>query len=286
MYLPRSHGVGYTYAARNWFYYFWHTNELGYRDKPVAEVDRESPKIFVLGDSFTAGHGIRSPSETYAGQLRALIGNQVEVLNLGRNGSDTRDELARLEQFPLEPDLLVMQYFGNDIEVAAAGHGFDFTTSFEPYGDVNVVVKWTLLSSYLLNYAYWLFPHGDTAGYAQTLLRAHLDPAVTSDHFRDLAGIVDFAENRGIPVIVVVFPFLADLSKSESYTQPVGAFFEARGVPVIQVADLVRNVPLRSRVVNSNDSHPSPLVHRLVAERLYDVISEQRWLTLQSSARK
>ncbi|MDH3509084.1 MAG: hypothetical protein OEQ25_18240, partial [Gammaproteobacteria bacterium] len=72
VFMPQSHGAGYTLGARNWFDYFWSANEIGYRDKPLQEVDRGKPRILVVGDSFTAGHGIRNPDDTYVGQLRNL----------------------------------------------------------------------------------------------------------------------------------------------------------------------------------------------------------------------
>ena len=198
-FVPRSHGVGYTYAARNFRYYFLRTNELGYRDKPVSQIDRKKPRILVVGDSFAAGHGLRSPEDAFPGQLRLDLGTGIEVLNLGRNGSDTRDEYARLLNYPLEPDVLILQYFGNDIEVAAADERFDIENTFRPYEDVNGPVRAVLLSSYLANYVYWLYPHGDARRYVESLFGAFENADVLESHFDDLGKFVSYTSPRVPP---------------------------------------------------------------------------------------
>jgi hypothetical protein len=277
MYLPRSHGVGYAYASRNWFGYFWSTNELGYRDKPVRDLDPYKPTIALVGDSFTAGHGIRSEGDTFAGQLRTRLAGRVEVLNLGRLASDTSDELERLQEHPSRVDLLVLQYFGNDIEKAAAAAGVDFSQVFQPYHDVGPVAKAALLRSYLLNYAYWLFPHGDTLAYMDALFGAYRDQAILARHLEDLGRFVAYARERNIPLVVVLFPFLTDLERSREYVEPVADFLVGRNVPVIDVTDLVSALPARSRIVNSNDAHPSVLVHTLVADALSEHMRSLGW---------
>lgn len=279
-FIPRSHGVGYTYAARNFRHYYFHANELGYRDKPVSQIDPQKYRIIVLGDSFAAGHGLRSPEDAFPGQLRRHLGNEIEVLNLGLNGSDTRDEYERLLQYPLQPDLLILQYFGNDIEIAAADSGVDIDNGFRPYQDVNALAETVLRSSYLANYAYWLYPHGDVNSYVDSLFSAFGNADALDSHLSDLGKIFSYSSERDIPLVVVVFPFLMDLKRSEPVVEPVRNFFEEQGIPVIDVANLVHNVPVRSRVVNSNDGHPSVLVHRLVADSLAEVVARENWLQI------
>jgi len=278
MYLPRSHGVGYTYASRNWFNYFWRTNDLGYRDKPVDQVDLGKPRILVLGDSFTAGHGVRSEHSTFTGQLRSSLGGRAEVLNLGRNGSDSRDELRRLHRYPLRPDFLVLQYFGNDVEGAAADGGVSFDGLLTPYPDLDPAAKGWVLGSYLINYLYWLFPHSDTDAYAASSFAAYADPAILRSHLDDVAQIIQYASQNETPMIVVIFPLLTDLDRSKAYTEPIGSFFEGHGVPVIDVTDLVRDLPVRARIVNSNDAHASARVHRMVGDSLFAEIVARDWL--------
>src|SRR5262245_21618978 len=63
--IDRSHAVGYTLAARLWFARHWTPpgNSFGYRD--VEHPDDGKKKLFVLGDSFVAGMGIRDVRERF-----------------------------------------------------------------------------------------------------------------------------------------------------------------------------------------------------------------------------
>ncbi len=54
--------------------------------------------------------------------------------------------------------------------------------------------------------------------------------------------------------------------------EPVRSFFEARGVAVIDVSELVRDLPLAERRVDTTDIHASELVHDRIGARLAEVI--------------
>lgn len=91
-------------------------NALGYRGH---EISREKPpgvrRVLVLGDSFTYGIGV-ADDETFSARLeRAVPG--LEVLNTGVNGYGTAQELLLLrdEGLALQPDLVLVAFFWNDV---------------------------------------------------------------------------------------------------------------------------------------------------------------------------
>lgn len=97
-------------------------NSLGMRDKEYAvEKPPGVTRIAILGDSFTFGNGV--PEEaTFAKVLEASLnasrdGTTYEVMNFGVKGYDTVQELATLREvaLPLEPDLIVVAYYLNDV---------------------------------------------------------------------------------------------------------------------------------------------------------------------------
>ena len=90
-------------------------------------------RIVVLGDSFTFGTGV-SDRGTWPAALRRSLRNQrerapelklpaCEVWNYGVEGYDTTKEIRLLRErvLPLEldPDLVVLAFFFNDVEDAA-----------------------------------------------------------------------------------------------------------------------------------------------------------------------
>ena len=277
MFVPQSHSVGYTLASQNWSRYFWQTNSLGYRDKPLSEIDQKKPRILILGDSFTAGHGIRDPDQTYVGRLRKMIGGQFEVLNLGRNGADPRTELSDLNDYPYKPDILILQYYGNDIQTVVKNSDIVFN-GFTPYTDLGPLSKFLVKQSYLLNYLYWRLPRGDTKPYIEFLKKAYTHPETMQTHLADLGRFVKYSIDCKVPLLAVMFPFMADIEGSSLFMEPVGEYFSDQNVPVINVIEILQDLPLSKRVVNLNDPHPSTTVHRRVAEAIVARLLALDWL--------
>jgi len=269
--LPRSHGVGYTLAARLWARNLLPVNAAGFRDGEYTPERASRPhKIVVVGDSFAQGAGVADVHERFAGVLAAGVGQGHEVFVLAEGGIDTAREYELLRRFPWRPAAVVLSYHPNDIEDRAAERGP--TPAFAPYVDLPRAAQWPVRRSYLLNFVYWLFPHGDTDAYHRFLRRAHADPAVAAAHLADLDRIADLARDQGAPLIVVLFPFLDDVPGSAPLLAPVRAHLVEGGAHIVDVADLVRAMPVRDLVVHAQDAHPSAAVHRRVGEALADLL--------------
>ena len=274
-FVPRSHGVGYTYASKLWFRYYWNPiNSLKYRDREPEPDDKNRTKVLVLGDSFTAGHGIKDARLRFPDLLQEKIGSGYRVFNLGKNGSDTRDEMARLQAFPYKPDVLVLQYYLNDIEEAAKGRGME-SPSFDLYGDLQGWEKAFVARSALLNYFYWRLPRHDGDPYFQFLLHSYNDPLVLGDHLKDLDNLAKDCEEQHVRVIVVLIPFLFDLPASGPLLAPIRAFARQKNWDVVDVTPYVEQLPLGERIVNNNDPHASEKVHEWIAGSLSQVILEK-----------
>ena len=271
-FVPRSHGNGDTLGARVWEAYFWRPlNAFGYRD---AEVPREEPqayKIVLVGDSFAAGHGIDNVKDRYGDRLARALGGGYRVYNLGVSGHDTTQEMQELLRFPLRPDFVVLQYFGNDIETRC--RAAKPWTGFKPYRGLSAPTRVAIESSFLLNYVYWASPTGGyddmNLRYADWLVACFRDPAILQRHLSDLERFVEYARTRDVALLVLVFPFMEEnVGSVNDYAGLVESFFAARGVPVISVLPLARTLPPKERVVNSSDGHAGPRVQALVAEAL------------------
>ncbi len=272
MFVARSHNVGYTLASRVWCHRYWgKANSLGYRDVEHVRVPGKR-LVFALGDSFTAGGGLSQVASRFSNLLGDQHG-ELQVLNLGQNGSDTADEWRRLEQHPLRPDVLVLQYYPNDIEGAAQRTGWHMP-GFAPYEDIaSVKLRMLVRSSYLANLVYWSLPHTDAVAYGRWLEAAYGDAAVMKRHRQDLERFTSYAQQAGIPLIVVVFPVLNDIDHSRTMLKPVVELLVEHGASIIDVAELVQDMDVSARTVNRHDAHASVCVHRLVAEALWRVLS-------------
>jgi hypothetical protein len=295
MLTPRSHGNGSTLAHVVWSRYYWGTpNSLAYRDAAFTpSADARLTKVICVGDSFTAGAGVKQRSDRFSDRLQAALGAGTRVYNAGLSGSDTINEFERLVAFPVIPDVVILQYFGNDIErrvslydprepsdtlpAAASRPGAPPGLATRLANDVvtRLAGSRAIAScNYLLfacNYLANLAPL-QTSGYADEMLRYFASPSVWHAHEQDLRQFIAYAKAHRARLIVVVFPFLQQPESSRYWTQKVSAVFRREGIPVVDLTDDVLPLSIADRVVNSSDPHASPRVHQIAADRILQVL--------------
>lgn len=279
MFIPRSHNVGYTYASRIWSENYWHPiNSYGFRDSEPTPSDSA---IIFTGDSYTAGHGIRQAEKRFSNLAAKALKNR-SCINIGMNGQDTRAAYATLLSFVaksgIRPSVIVLQYFGNDIEQAAYSTGMRFT-GFKPLQEASRFTGVAIKCSYLYNYFFWSIPRGDTKSYVKFLEKAYQSDTVRKVHETDLARFIDYAHANKAELIVIIFPFMQDPEGSKKlYGNHIADFFGKQGIKTIQVADLLTGSGLApaDRVVNNNDGHASEKVQELVANELIKILNQTK----------
>jgi hypothetical protein len=274
MFIPRSHSADCTLASSLWYAKYWKpVNSLGFRDN---EPTNSKHVILFVGDSFTAGHGLKSVEERYSN----LVGKELNknnskytVVNIGKPGADTLGEYYLMKNFiyttRIKPEKIVLQYCGNDIEYVAQENGVKFD-GYKLPRYMNKFVLFIGSGSYLINYIYWLFPRDNfDAQYIAFLHHAYKNDDIFSKHKDELQLFVNYARENSIQLIVVAFPFLTALDMSDAlYVNNIVHFFEANKITVINVSSLVRDIPDEERIINVNDGHASKTVNRIVAEEI------------------
>lgn len=262
-----------TLASQNWLARYWQTNSLGYRDREwTSEELAERDRIFIVGDSFAAGWGIADPAQRFGDRLAERLGPAVAVVNLGQAGTATDDQRDHLLNYPLaRPDIVIWQYYLNDIETAALSIGLD--PGINP---LKGVPGWAQ-ESYLGNFLYWRLvniarPEQRAEGsYWDWLYSMYDNSTVWDIHHRQIDAMVDAVEGREAQLVVVIFPNMLDPVGSIPYVDRVAQALAARGYAsdeVLKLFDDAEAMPLRERIVSERDAHASPAFHALVAESL------------------
>jgi len=280
MFIPRSHSIDYTLASKLWYKKYWKPiNALGFRDR---EPNNNHPVILFVGDSFTAGHGITSVQERFSdivGKDLEHQGRKYNIINIAVPNLDSRSEYDTMTDFiymtRIKPEIIILQYCGNDIEGVAAHHGLVFG-GLKPPSDMNKLILFIGSGSYFFNYIYFLFPREHLGlSYLAFLEQAYKNRQILSHHKNDLKLFIDYAGKNAIRLIAVVFPFPADIEMSDAmYVNDIVNFFQANHVTTINVSALVRNIPLSERIVNINDTHPSKTMNRIVAREIFHTINK------------
>ncbi|NWK57250.1 arylesterase [Verrucomicrobiaceae bacterium N1E253] len=87
------------------------------KEEAKSDAKRLVPRVVVLGDSITAGYGLKK-EEAYPELLRKMAadeGRAITVVNAGLSGDTTRGGLRRLAVLARQPmDILVIALGGND----------------------------------------------------------------------------------------------------------------------------------------------------------------------------
>jgi hypothetical protein len=278
MFVPRSHNFDFTLGSKLWFDKYWTPiNSSGFRDKEPSNNHRI---ILFVGDSYTAGHGLKSVEDRFSN----IVGNHLNknnkdyaAINIGKLSADTLGEYNLMKNFlyntRIKPEVIILQYFGNDIDYVAAENGLIFQ-GFYTYSDVHKFFIPAIAGSYLLNYIYWSFPREYLGiSYRIFLNQAYKNDGIMSKHKDELKLFVDYAKANSIRLIVVVCPFLTNLEMSDSmYANDVINYFKMNKVETINVSELVKDIPVSDRIINKNDQHPSKTVNLVVAKEILKIL--------------
>lgn len=92
--------------------YRYSNNSMGLRGPEIHA--KTKPRILVLGDSFTYGIGVND-EETFCSILQSLLpGNEIINAGNGGKGTDYALKFYRTKGKPLDPDVVVLVFCGND----------------------------------------------------------------------------------------------------------------------------------------------------------------------------
>jgi len=267
-----------TLAQANWRerYYTGTMNSLGFRDKEwTADMVAGKTKVMVVGDSFVEGVGIENPADRFSNRLGDKLGANFVVFNVGQSGANTTDEIKLITEYPYKPNILIFTYFVNDIEGPAA---WERGMVRPPRIEIQPYLVPLVKNSYAFNFFYWRIFRFMQAGQPDEkwdwLLNVYNNPEVWWLHQQDLLSIYQGAKSEHIPLIVVAFPAMNHITESQVVTQKVLDLYRQQGVPTLDVAPLIADIPTADLLASPVDPHPSEKVHALVADALYEMIQK------------
>lgn len=261
-------------TGRNWKERYARYNSYGFRDQEwtVAALEDAENVIFAVGDSFTEGWGINNPADRYPDVLAKKLGDDYAIVNLGFSGQATSHQLNSLENFPFQsPDVVIWQYFINDIDVAAKSNGMEWDYEVPPRPAIAD-------ESYFASYLYWglnrdrlFYNVEDGRTEWEYMYAAYDNPYIWDIHHAEINQMIDKIESMGARLIMVMYPNMLDPVGSVAYVDRVAQAIEARGhTDIIKLYNEAAAWTVEDRIVSSNDSHASVAFNQFVADALYE----------------
>jgi len=259
--------------GNNWSNRYIQRNSLGYRDEEwtAAELDART-SIFALGDSFTEGWGLNDPADRYTEVLQRLLGDDYAVVEIAKAGQATEAEQRDFDTYPYKtPDIVIWQYFPNDIEVAAKSNGMTWDYDVPPIPPIAE-------ESYLASFIYWrinydrLFVNiNDGRSEWEYHYAAYDNPYIWGIHKAEIKRLTESIEATGARLIVVIFPNMVDPVSSVAYVDRVQQAFNEFGVTeILKLTDEAAAWPLQERIVSNYDSHASVGFNHRVGQMIYE----------------
>ena len=264
----QSDAFGGSLASELWFARYWNPiNSYGYRDTSIKHFEGRSV-LFVVGDSFVAGHGIRHIEDRFADRLARLLGDDWELAIIGDNSWDTSMEEDGLRRYPTKPNLVVLSYYINDIQGAAERNGFPLPRYFRPPSGILAPF---VEQSFFVNWAYWrVYRHGMGDDYWNYLSSAFANPTIWKTHAAELKSFAATVAARDARLCVVVWPQLNRIRESRAFTDRVVDLFHRSGATVVDLAVALDGRSADDLIVNALDIHPNERTDAEVAVLIAD----------------
>ena len=281
MFISLSHGSGEAYSGKIWGNRNWNPiNKLGFRDE---EPKNGKKTVFFVGDSFTAGWGVKKIEERF-GEVAARElkkqGKPINEINLGRYGADTRLEYHIFETFinktNIKPNHIVLQYFVNDMDKLISNN---FKCDLPPL-NIPTWKKTMIEGSYLANYISNIYPSQNNynlpkeCDYLEKLKYVYNTDSLWKIEEEQLARFQNYCHQNNIKVTIVFFPFMEDLTlaKKLGIEKRVSLFCKKNNIELLNVTELITKIPREKRQVSVVDSHASSEVHNIVGKQLAKII--------------
>lgn len=262
-------------VSQRWTARHYRLNDAGVRDDvdygAAAADDR--PRLLVIGDSYTNGHGVADVADRFANRLRSRRpGWAVELI--AEDGLDTGAIVERLDRrlaTGSRVDVVLYAYCVNDLS--------DLIRELD--GPTRRLYAerppWLVRHSYLLDVWWWRLRIGldpELGRYFEHLERAYRDERWELQRGR-LARLDEAATGAGARLVVMTWPFFERL-EDPAYREIHAALddsWRTLGVPHDDLSDAFEGEPIDAWIVNPHDTHPNPRAHAVAADAAERLVS-------------
>ena len=250
-------------------YYSGPVNQAGFRDKlELSSGAKKENNLFFIGDSFTEGDGLKSVEQRYSDKIGVLLGEEYQSFNLGSSGSATTEQMEILKDVPFHPEIIVWQYFFNDIDDVC----FEQTNlhpQIQELYTLNPIWGWLVERSFVVNY--FFFEYSPLMGYTEFIdyfQNCANNDLVMKEFANKIISINNFCKKNEIKLIFLIIPNSFNPEKSLEQDLKVCNILKDLEIPYYNSTEDVLKVAKDVRTINNQDMHLSETSNAIIAEKL------------------
>jgi hypothetical protein len=269
---------GFSKISQRWHDRHWHDNGWHWRDNVEYSTNIAHPhrRITFVGDSFTAGYGIKNVEDRFVNRIRRDCPDW-EVHMLAHPGFETGDEIKTIKAAiskGYELDRVVLVYCLNDISDIMPG----WKKSVDQMVTNKLRQNWWTDNSYFLNSIYTrvvLRRDPNLRGYCDFVSRGY-EGAEWEQQKARLTEFVNAVRAHNGKIYVVTFPFLHALGPRypfEFVHRNLETFWHSLSVPHLDLLTVYSNTPPRRLMVNRFDAHPNEYADKIAAQAIEKFLS-------------
>ena len=270
-------------------------NSFGYRGEnfPLQKPADET-RILVVGDSYTFGDYVNN-DETLPAQLEQQLAvlnpnRQIRVINAGLSGSTVVGQRQMIERaLPLEPDLVLLVNFSNDVEDMNNPMWYSLAQNRELKGRFPVSVLYAVFGktatwNLLLKFKFLLSREritqtGEVDTAAEEARKAALRSQLQDKYQDEMENLHGFINEQEIKFVVAIFPSHHSM-RDETLRNPVTWAREMLSAADIDNIDLLPTFLASGNSVEDLhllpiDGHPNPLGYEIAAKELASELSSR-----------
>ncbi len=278
----------YTKVSRRWAERYWRTNSNGIRDDREYEAALTPGRVRVsfVGDSFTAGHGVKDSANRFVNLLREAHPSW-DVHMIAMPGFDTGQELAALDALfgkGYRVNLVVLVYCLNDVSDLMPDR-------YDAWRRIMADERqsgWLVRNSYFVNILYHRLQVRREPFLAQyyAFVRDGYEGPLWERQEKRLRAFRDRIAGAGGRLAVVTFPFLHAMGPDYPYRgahETLGRLWQELGVPHLDLLPVFQDKKPADITVNRYDAHPNEEAHALAARAMDPFLTP---LVLDGAAQK
>ncbi len=260
-------------------------NKDGFRDRNelTTFVPNGKQRIIFLGDSFTAGHGIRRMEDRFTDQVAARFEREQPgkfmVANMARPAYDAL-MIAKLVQ-----DEVLQKHY--DVACCVYVYNLNDVDTFDPHTAAalqtiqNSEPSFFLVrDTYLLNWLYLrsvAFRSQGAESYYENLRRSY-ESEPWAQVRRLLQGLHQRCVEQKVDFRMVIFPFVREVGENYPFRDAharIVEFCKSEKIPVLDLEPVFRRHAGENLVVSRFDAHPNERAHAIAAEAIeHDLLAD------------